>query len=585
MRITRGSPVVETSAGWIKGRRTKTDLGRKIFSFTGIPYAKPPIGPLRFRRSSPCDPWYGCLDTTGVSEPCIQPNMFFPTSRFRMGSEDCLYLNVYTPTLSQAGQGENENLKPVLIFIHGGAFAVGSNDSRLYGPEILLDQDLVLVCMNYRLGTLGFLSLETERSPGNLGLHDQYLSLLWVQQNIRRFGGNPDNVTLMGESAGAMSALLHTVSPFSSGLFHRVIALSGTPSTVFLRPNRRPVQYALALAERLGCQDKDPDRILDYLQTLSVDRIMKHCTMFMDWDYPIPMPWIPTVDSFCSQPFLPLDFTEAVKSGFGTPVPVLYCFCKDEGLLLTSPFHKEPERIEILRKDWDSWAPLLFLNKEREIHTPEDLTTVRRIKQYYFGNSELDSSDESFEKLKDIHSMSYFVQPLLQDAALLAKHNWPVSIMRLSVPPAFSIIHILRNPILEVVLKLSGKAVGLGYFKKSYGVCHGDDLAFIFPFKVPGFPEFVKTKDQKFARKTLLSVLVNFSESRSPFFGFSEELVGSPDGFVNIEPGEVLNYVKVNESEISEQVRFWEQISQVDRRVSSRKPFAKFYSQTPPYRK
>ena len=113
------------------------------------------------------------------------------------------------------------------MFIPGGTFVVGSCETRLYGPQHLLDRDVVMVGVNYRLGPLGWLSLENDAAPGNLGLHDQYLALLWIQRNIASFGGNPGNVTLMGVSAGAMSIMCHLTSPLSSSLFHKIIALSG----------------------------------------------------------------------------------------------------------------------------------------------------------------------------------------------------------------------------------------------------------------------------------------------------------------------------------------------------------------------
>ena len=577
------SPVVSTSTGKVKGRRRKTDQGRKIFSFTGIPYAKSPVRELRFRRSVPAEPWSGTLDGTRESEPNIQPNLFFPASSLRLGAEDCLYLNVYTPEVSPA------DLKPVLVFIHGGAFVVGSNDSRLYGPEILLDKDLVLVSMNYRLGPLGFLSLETDSAPGNLGLHDQFLALSWIQDNIRSFGGDPGNVTLMGESAGAMSALLHTVSPFSANLFHRVIALSGTPSTVFLKPNRRPRQYATALAERLGCRDPDPETILKFLQDQPVERIMKHCTMFMDWDYPNPVPWVPIVDNFSSQPFLPCSFQEAVLNRSAHKVPVLYCFCKDEGLLLSSPFLKEPGRVDLLRTGWDTWAPLLFLNRERDIHTQEDLEICRRIKGHYFSTTELDKSSANLNKLKDIYSMSYFVEPLFKDAELLVNQGWDVEIMRLSVPPAFSIFQVIRKPLVGLVLKMTGKFFGLGVFRRQYGVCHSDDLAFIFPFRVPGFPPTVQTQDQRFARTTLLSILETFSSGHPAFESLEEEGAGPHarpcDRFLSIEPGERVRTFLVNKSDIGEELTFWRNLLRAEKRTMSEQPFSRFYSKPALYRK
>ena len=138
-----------------------------------------------------------------------------------LGEEDCLCLNVYTPQLPSG----NDNTPPlllVIVWIHGGAFCIGSADYRAYGPDYILDHDTVMVGINYRLGPLGFFCLENDAAPGNLGMHDQVAAMKWVKNHIVNFGGDPSNVTLMGESAGAMSIFLHLVSPLSKGLFHKV---------------------------------------------------------------------------------------------------------------------------------------------------------------------------------------------------------------------------------------------------------------------------------------------------------------------------------------------------------------------------
>ena len=205
-----------------------------------------------------------------------------------------------------------------------------NNKTIIAGPNVLLDRDnVVMVGVNYRLGALGFLSLECDEAPGelsrmsrkvtnvtlilvtgNLGLHDQYLALRWIQQNIAQFGGDPANVTLMGESAGAMSAACHLVSPLSRGLFHRVIALSGAASNVLLHNDRRPRCYALALAARLGYRGdtEDTSALLQFLQSKKSRDIIKASVMFLDWDFAFPMPWVPTVDSYAETPFIPQDF-------------------------------------------------------------------------------------------------------------------------------------------------------------------------------------------------------------------------------------------------------------------------------------
>ena len=570
---SRSTCNVSTTKGRVKGQHQTTLRGRRITAFKGIPYAKPPVGHLRFQRSQPCDSWQGTLDARKESKPNIQPNMFFPTSTFRLGSEDCLYLNVFTSDVTA--------VKPVLVFIHGGAFVVGSNNSKVYGAQALLDLDVVLVTMNYRLGPLGFLTLESDIAPGNLGLHDQHLALAWIHENIAAFGGDPGNVTLMGESAGAMSALLHTVSPYSSGLFHKVVALSGTPSTVFIKPNRAPKLYAMALAKKLGCEPEDPDSVLKFLQQQPLSRIMKHCMMFMDWDYPNPHPWIPCVDSYCSEPFLPLPFREAVQLPSTRPVPVLFSFCKDEGLLLISTFLKEPKRIEFFQKGWDTWAPHLVFNKERDIVSKSDVDACRKIKDFYFDNEPLDK--DNLNRLKDIFSMSYFIQPIFDDAKLLSSLNWEVSILELACAPSFSLFRILKSPVHRTVLKATGRALGFRFFRRDYGVCHGDDLGYLFPLNIAGLPPTVRTDDQRFAQRSLLQILDNVSQGRPAFHsvvGGSDYTSiissGSCESYVSIGTGEQVTGVGVTDSEVGRQLRFWNSLA-LDAREPSHQPFSKFY--------
>ncbi|XP_023324457.1 esterase SG1-like [Eurytemora carolleeae] len=301
------SPKIISKCGEIKGSRLKTNSGKNIFCFRGIPYALPPVGQLRFRRSRPYGAWTGIWDGTKESKKSLQPNVLAPDKHYLSeGDEDCLYLNVYTKTLDDTAK------LPVVVFIHGGAFAVGSCESLLYGPQILLEKDIVLVGFNYRLGTLGSLTLETDECPGNLGLHDQFLALQWINENITEFGGDISNISLMGESAGSMSALLHLVSPVSQGLFHRVIALSGTPTTTFLHKDRRPRLYALAVAEKLGCEDlEDFDKVLLFLQSVPAKSILKLSTLFQDWDASHPMPWVPCLDTHAAEPMVPRGYVEA----------------------------------------------------------------------------------------------------------------------------------------------------------------------------------------------------------------------------------------------------------------------------------
>lgn len=172
------------------------------------------------------------------------------------GSEDCLYLNVYTPPIN-AKNSSQDALLPVMVFFHGGGWQCGAGIREFYGPEFLLEGgSVVLVSGNFRVGPLGFLSTGQDDCPGNNGLKDQVMILRWIQENIKRFGGDPSSVTVFGESAGGASGTYMIMSPLTKGLFHRVISQSGVNLDSWAAPAHKGVAPARAakLGEILGCK-------------------------------------------------------------------------------------------------------------------------------------------------------------------------------------------------------------------------------------------------------------------------------------------------------------------------------------------
>ena len=211
-------PVVAVTGGQIRGLLLKD--GGAVFK--GIPYAQPPLADLRWRRPAPVKPWNGVRDALNFGGECAQNPMW---GHPKVLNEDCLYVNVWTSTWPPA------SLKPVMVWIHGGGNVAGSGNEN---GASLAQRGVVLVSLNYRLAVFGFFALPalTAESPdhasGNYGLMDQIAALRWVQENIKKFGGDPGNVTIFGESAGAMDVNLLMTSPLAKGLFHRVIAESGS---------------------------------------------------------------------------------------------------------------------------------------------------------------------------------------------------------------------------------------------------------------------------------------------------------------------------------------------------------------------
>lgn len=214
-----------TEDGRISGFKEYSTKGLEFFTFHAIPYAKPPVGELRFKDPVPIERWEEVRD--GAKIPPVCPQIPFISLTMKkleyQGEEDCLYLSVFSPMTRQSSR---DKLLPVMVFFHGGAFFAGG--ISMYNGYVMMNENVILVLVQYRLGILGFLSTEDSVMPGNFGLKDQTLALRWVQRNIHHFAGDPDRVTLFGESAGGASVHYHLLSPHSRDLYARAIMMSGT---------------------------------------------------------------------------------------------------------------------------------------------------------------------------------------------------------------------------------------------------------------------------------------------------------------------------------------------------------------------
>ncbi|MBW2324819.1 MAG: carboxylesterase family protein, partial [Deltaproteobacteria bacterium] len=249
--LTSQGPV-RIDSGLIKGAATGTD--KSISVYKGIPYSAPPIGEMRWRPPESVTPWKGVRSATeyGPSAPQAISSFGGITER-TWQSEDCLYLNIWTPA------AEPDEKLPVMVWLHGGAFSIGSGSNPQYAGMNLARKGVVLVTINYRLNYFGpfahpLLTGESEHhASGNYGLMDQVAALRWVQRNICRFGGDPDCVTIFGESAGSRSVTLLMVSPLAEGLFHRGICQSGATRDVSQSREERE-EACRKLAEKVGAE-------------------------------------------------------------------------------------------------------------------------------------------------------------------------------------------------------------------------------------------------------------------------------------------------------------------------------------------
>ncbi|KAM8760686.1 bile salt-activated lipase-like [Acanthopagrus schlegelii] len=253
--------VVQTEGGQVEGRSHRMGLFRTVDVFKGIPFADVPG---RWEKPTPHPGWSGVLKATKYRDRCLQVTLLQTKTQ---GSEDCLYLNIFVPQ----GRSLSTNL-PVMVYLFGGAFLLGASndvailgDSLYDGKEMADRGDVIIITVNYRVGTMGFLSSGDARLPGNYGLWDQHAAISWVRRNIRAFGGNPDNITIFGQSAGAASVSYQMLSPYSKGLFRRAITQCG----VALSPwalQRSPMALTKKIARKVGCWRTDEDKMLTCLK-------------------------------------------------------------------------------------------------------------------------------------------------------------------------------------------------------------------------------------------------------------------------------------------------------------------------------
>lgn len=275
-------PVVTTKYGKVQGRLCSKISSKQVFNYSKVPFAKPPVNNLRFQPPQDADSWDGILkcdvnNTAPIQDEKMGKDLkdFFVSMDefkatedvFSSGSEDCLYLDVYT-----ACPNTDKKL-PVLFWIYGGGFQMGS--SGFYNGKVLVSlHDVVVVIPNYRLNAFGFFTTgKNSKYPGNMGMLDQVKALEWARDNVSAFGGNPNNITIHGESAGGISVGLHCLSPLSKGLFHKAISHSGVADFPMLvkEDYSSAVQ---ALSKELQIMSEDPDEIAKQLMTIAPQKII-----------------------------------------------------------------------------------------------------------------------------------------------------------------------------------------------------------------------------------------------------------------------------------------------------------------------
>ena len=324
LRVIAGV-VVETKYGEVEGTTLTCQdpyhFGIQVDTFLGIPYAKPPVGDLRFMNPEEPDSWDEVFVADRLGSTCTQNTSTTLTrthDNWQNVDEDCLNLNIYAPTDKSNGP------YPVFVWIHGGAFVTGGN---IQSPGYFLAaRDVVVVVPNYRLAILGFAYSGDDIVPGNMGLRDQALVLQHIQDNIAAFGGDPNRVVIGGQSAGGASIGYHLLSPETEGLFHAAIPMSGTELALwaYFSPLHDSLGYLQQTAEAWDCPVSDTQEMVDCLRTIDADDL--YGTPFTCDVYDGPCNWRPVVDG--PGGYMPDVPWKMRKEGAGHPVPEMVGTCK-----------------------------------------------------------------------------------------------------------------------------------------------------------------------------------------------------------------------------------------------------------------
>ncbi|XP_074041267.1 juvenile hormone esterase isoform X2 [Leptinotarsa decemlineata] len=470
---SEGDPIVTIEDGKIRGRHDETvDLKKPYITFQGIPYAKPPLGNLRFSPPEKNSNWSGILDATKEKPECVQGTLDIT------GSEDCLYINVYTTSLTQK--------KAVMVFIYGGSFVLGNSSYSQYPPDWLLEADVVYASFNYRVGVFGFISTLDEVAPGNIGLKDQCLALKWVKHNIDRFGGDPNRITIFGESAGSASVSYQLQSTCARGAYNRAILQSGT-SLCLWALHRRAKRTAHDIARFFHVDSWNTSKILEGLRKVdykTLQQVSIGIASRIALENPLAgIQFGPVIEPYHNGAFFYNYSEKGLSEGYFDHVPTIIGVNSNEGAATGSI----PALIRLY---------LLKYDIQFELLAPEDLTKYlldRRIaalaiKTRYFNIFPLSIQTESVIKFI---SDDQFNRPVLRTAGNMAKYS----------------------PVYFYVFSYEGRLGGVEQ-RTVPGVRHTEDLGYIFR----GFPTRINniSESDKLTSNRIIKLWTNFAKYGNP---------------------------------------------------------------------
>ncbi|XP_049999598.1 acylcarnitine hydrolase-like [Alexandromys fortis] len=472
------NPIRTTHTGKVQGSLIHlNDTKEGVYIFLGLPFAKPPLGELRFAPPEPPEPWSGVRDGTTYPAMCLQNSeTAVAESRAMMKrsmppistSEDCLYLNIYTPAHAREG-----SKLPVMVWIHGGALVAGVA-SAYDGSLLAAREDVVVVTIQYRLGVLGFFSTGDQHARGNWGYLDQVAALRWVRKNIAHFGGNPYLVTIFGESAGGTSVSSQVVSPMSKGLFHRAIMESGVALLPDLISNTSEVVYT-KVASLSGCETVDSETLVHCLRNKSEEEILAINKVFN------------IIPAVVDGKFFPRHPQELLAAVDFRPVPSIIGVNNDEyGWLIPMVMGVD----QIINGITRETLLAILKNTATQMMLPPECGDL--LMEEYMNNTE-DAQTLQIQ-YKEMMADFMFVIPALQ-VAKFQRIRAPVYFYEFRHVPSY--VKDTRPPHVKVD--------------------HGDELAFVFgssPLDIK--PTAVFTEEEKLLNRKVMKYWTNFAQHGNP---------------------------------------------------------------------
>ncbi|XP_041985046.1 uncharacterized protein LOC121737433 [Aricia agestis] len=541
-----GEVIVETDSGKVAGKEIASVIeNEKYYSFLGIPYALPPVGDLRFKAPLPHPGWEDVLEAKREKKACAQ--FFLPARPVKtygfFGDEDCLHLSVHTPKLPE----NNELNLPVIVFTYNEFFRSSFNGSKEYGPDFFMNEDVILVTVNHRLGSLGFLSFEDDILPGNNGIKDVILALNWIKTNIRSFGGDPSKVTLMGNQGGGALVDILVQSKKAKGLFSGAILQSGTSFNPMYF-GKSPRSKAIKLSEVLEERARTSQSLLERFSGVSVQKIVESDSLTVHADDARAIqrgiiPFGPEVEH---------DHPDAIitklpeEEPIEIDVPIMIGFNSREGIEMTERFLRKPQYLTFADRDF-----LLSLPKRTDFHFKINdhiyYEAVQDIKEEYF--------EEAYIKISRPGEYITYIEDVM---SVFAVDNTVRTYTKATNTPIYYYmfdysgdLNFRKKLVLEKAQTIDG----------TWGATTGDELCYLFVCnkhrKV--YKSLLKNEDSEEIKvlRTMVKMWTDFAKTGNPTP--TGEFVWAPATKENKECLIISEELKMQSKLYDDKVRFWEE--------------------------